>query len=177
MSKLTTCKSCKKEISKGVKSCPNCGKDNRSFFARHKIITGIATLLVLGIISAASSGGSDATTNADDKKVEATTSYASVTMDELTKVLSDNPLKASSQYKDAYLELTGKVSNIDAQGSYFSLKDSSDFSLIGTQIFIDKEFLSQVSELSIDQDVTVKVKIKDVGEVLGYSADLIEFVK
>lgn len=29
---MIKCKSCGKEIAKGAKSCPGCGKDNRSFF-------------------------------------------------------------------------------------------------------------------------------------------------
>ncbi|AXV63765.1 DUF4352 domain-containing protein, partial [Bacillus subtilis] len=37
--KLTHCKACGQEIAKGVKKCPNCGKDQRNFFMRHKIIT------------------------------------------------------------------------------------------------------------------------------------------
>ncbi|HEY8804617.1 MAG TPA: DUF4352 domain-containing protein [Clostridium sp.] len=50
MSKLTNCKACKKEIAKGVKKCPSCGKDQRNFFGRHKIVTGIIVLAVIGII-------------------------------------------------------------------------------------------------------------------------------
>lgn len=32
MSKLVSCKACEQEIAKGVKKCPNCGKDQRNFF-------------------------------------------------------------------------------------------------------------------------------------------------
>lgn len=56
MSKLVSCKSCGKEVAKGSKSCPSCGKDNRNFFAKHKIITGF---LALAIISALGSGIGD----------------------------------------------------------------------------------------------------------------------
>lgn len=52
-SNMTECKACNKEIAKGVKVCPNCGKDQRNFFARHKIITVILALIVLGGIGAA----------------------------------------------------------------------------------------------------------------------------
>ncbi|ADK16276.1 MULTISPECIES: hypothetical protein [Clostridium] len=45
MSKLTNCKACGKEIEKGS-VCSNCGKDHRIFFARHKILTGLAVLII-----------------------------------------------------------------------------------------------------------------------------------
>lgn len=52
--KLTNCKACGKELAKSVKKCPNCGKDQRSFFGRHKILTGfvvvILALLAIGKI-------------------------------------------------------------------------------------------------------------------------------
>jgi hypothetical protein len=58
---LTSCKACGKEIAKGVKKCPHCGKDQRSFFGRHKILSFIGTLILLGIIGSALGGGSEET--------------------------------------------------------------------------------------------------------------------
>ena len=58
---LVKCKSCEKEIAKGVKKCVNCGADQRNFFGRHKIITGLAVLIILGGIGSAMGGG-DTTT-------------------------------------------------------------------------------------------------------------------
>ena len=55
---LANCKSCGKEIAKGVRKCVNCGADQRNFFSRHKIITGILALVIIGGISAAMRGGS-----------------------------------------------------------------------------------------------------------------------
>ena len=57
MSKLVKCKACGNEIAKGVKRCPNCGKDNRSFVARHKVLSAIAMLVVLGGVSGVMSKG------------------------------------------------------------------------------------------------------------------------
>ena len=54
---LVKCKSCGKEIDKGVKKCPNCGADQRNFFAKHKIITGILALIIIIAIGSAASGG------------------------------------------------------------------------------------------------------------------------
>ena len=57
MSKLVRCKACGNEVAKGVKKCPNCGKDNRSFVARHKVLSAIAILVVLGGVGGAMNKG------------------------------------------------------------------------------------------------------------------------
>ncbi|EHL08972.1 hypothetical protein HMPREF0322_00395 [Desulfitobacterium hafniense DP7] len=45
---LTACKVCGEEVAKGAKACPKCGADNRSFFARHKVLTVILAFILLG---------------------------------------------------------------------------------------------------------------------------------
>ncbi|WP_342045893.1 DUF4352 domain-containing protein [Bacillus sp. OTU530] len=62
MAKLVNCKACDKEIAKGVKKCVHCGKDQRNFFGRHKFLSGIGALVIIGIIIGAASGGKEATT-------------------------------------------------------------------------------------------------------------------
>jgi hypothetical protein len=61
--KLVTCKACGKEIAKGVKKCPHCGKDQRSFFGRHKILSFIGVLILLGIVVSALGEGGEETSN------------------------------------------------------------------------------------------------------------------
>lgn len=53
MSKLVECKACGKDIAKGVKKCPNCGKDQRNWFMRHKIISFIGIIVIFSIIGSA----------------------------------------------------------------------------------------------------------------------------
>lgn len=57
MAKLVPCKACEKEIAKGVKKCPSCGKDQRNWFMKHKILTAIGILVVISILG--SLGGND----------------------------------------------------------------------------------------------------------------------
>lgn len=46
---LKNCKECGTEVSsKGV--CPKCGKDQRNFFVKHKVITFIVIVVLLGVI-------------------------------------------------------------------------------------------------------------------------------
>ena len=68
MSKLVNCKACGKEIAKGVKKCPHCGKDQRNWFRRHKILTFIGAIIILGIIISMASGGDDTSTTSNSKE-------------------------------------------------------------------------------------------------------------
>lgn len=53
---LKNCKECGAEVSsKGV--CPKCGKDQRNFFVKHKVITFILIVVVLGAIVGVSENG------------------------------------------------------------------------------------------------------------------------
>ena len=58
---MKSCKECGEQVSSSAKECPKCGKDQRNFFAKHKILTFILAVLIIGVIAAA--GGEDSTTN------------------------------------------------------------------------------------------------------------------
>ena len=72
MAGLVACKACSKEIAKGVKKCPNCGKDQRNWFMRHKIMSFIGAIIVISIISSALGGGSEETSTSTDGDTKAT---------------------------------------------------------------------------------------------------------
>lgn len=78
---LVPCKACGKEIAKGVKKCPHCGKDQRNWFARHKILSFIGAIIVLSIIVSALGGGDDDTatdtnTSSDNASTDSKTEQA-----------------------------------------------------------------------------------------------------
>lgn len=72
MNKLTKCKACSKDIAKGVKKCPSCGKDQRNWFMKHKIITGIIVLSIIGVLGNTADKDS-ATTDTAKSSTTATT--------------------------------------------------------------------------------------------------------
>ena len=81
--------------------------------------------------------------------------------------LDSNAMGASDKYKGKYLEITGKLSNIDAAGKYIDL--------IGVQCYIkNDDQKSKIASMSKGDTVTLKGKCTDVGEVLGYSLDIEE---
>lgn len=183
---LKKCKDCGKEISSSVNKCPSCGKDQRNFFAKHKIITAILVLFVLGVIGSLSKGGSDIATTSTKPSTPTATSTAPatttpapapapkappmvVTADKLMEDLKSNALNASNTYKRKYVEVTGKLSNIDSGGKYFDIAPDTDFAIIGVQCYITQEQKATVAKFTKDQKVTVIGTITDVGEIMGYS--------
>lgn len=56
------CKSCKSEIDSSASKCSHCGTDQRNWFIKHKIITGIIVItVVFGVIGAAGSSNKSGT--------------------------------------------------------------------------------------------------------------------
>jgi len=181
--KMTVCKHCGAEIAASAKTCPNCGgKNNKPFYKRIWFWILIA-VLVIGVGGAAggSGGGSDTSdattadsqaeeTQAEEPEIE----YAEVTTDELSDALEANAMNASDTYKGKYFAVTGRLNNIDSDGKYISLVDINDeWSFNVIQCFIkNDEQLDKVKSMSTDDTVTVKGKITDVGEVLGYTLDI-----
>lgn len=175
---VETCKACGNQIAKGVKKCPQCGKDQRSWFGRHKFLTGLGALVLIGVLVGIFGQGGSSEVAADGSVANTDTAAAApaeppmvVSADQLITDLEGNALKAETTYKDARVQVTGYVSNIDAQGDYFSV-DNGDITFTGIQARITEDHLPQVMEFTQGQEVTFTGTVTDVGEVMGYSIDV-----
>lgn len=153
-------------------------------------------ILVLAAIGSASGGNSDnsettttsqsSSTNETQnstpevKEVETESEpeieYTAVDVDTMMDDLQSNAMKAEDTYNDKYLEITGRLALIDSDGKYISVFSQSDeFAILGVQCFIkDEDAKAKVMDMSIGDTVTLKVHIKEVGEVMAYVADIIE---
>jgi uncharacterized membrane protein YvbJ len=138
----------------------------------------VAAIVVLFLFIASSGSGDKnpatstpaSTTSTVQNETPAVVVPMVVTTDKLIDDLRDNALKASGTYKDQHVELTGKLSNIDSNGKYFSLSKLSDeFSFDSILCRIDENHLDTVMNFTMGQNVTVTGKITDVGEVMGYT--------
>jgi hypothetical protein len=115
MAKMTNCKACGKEIAKGAKICPNCGKDQRSFFGKHKIITGVLGIIILGsAISAIDGGNKNNSTNASTSTTKTKTTSSNTTK-------ADNSTSATAQTVKQR-QVTGKATDLGA-GTFTGGKD------------------------------------------------------
>lgn len=173
------CAHCGEEISAKAVVCPKCGVKNKKPIYKRTWFIILAIVVVIGIIS---SGGDD---NAETQTVSKETVsnkaeeivYEEFTVSQLITDLEDNALKAESLYNDKYVKLTGKLSVIDSDGKYISLRPSDNkFSFKSVQCYLKSdEQKSRVAQMNIDDSVTVLGKITDVGEVMGYSLRVSSF--
>lgn len=149
------CKSCMSQIDVKAIKCPKCGADQRNWFMKHKILTGIAAVIllfiVLGIIGSSGSSTGNALKSGYQAGQQAGSGNSGPSHDDLMK--QNNPdikhlstLTADYVGKSFTLYVNAEDDNYynygyQDQNSYYSLKiwDSSvsgDFG--GVYAYIDK---------------------------------------
>lgn len=64
---MKKCKSCGKELDNSAKICPGCGLDQRNWFKKHKILTGLAIFIIIGAIG--NIFGEETSTNRTSSKI------------------------------------------------------------------------------------------------------------
>ena len=181
MSKMINCKSCGAEIASSAKSCPKCGAKNKKPIWKRWWVWILAVIILFAAISSvggnSNTNNSSSSTDIDDPAIQEPINYIAVSVADMMDMLNTNALKAENTYNGQYLEITGRLNVIDSDGSYISLY-GGDFDFIGVQCYVkNDEQLNFVMDMVTGDTYTVRVKITDVGEVIGYQADIIEFVK
>lgn len=182
--KMTVCKHCGQEIAASAKVCPHCGGKNKPPIYKRWWFIAIIVLIIFAAIGGSSS--SSDSTNSSSKATSKTTSasassevaidYTPYSVTELSEDLDANALKASDKYKGQYVELRGTLNVIDSDGEYISIVDSSDdWAILGVQCSIKTDEQKQaVMDFALGDEIIVKGKITNVGEVLGYYLDMTE---
>ena len=172
------CKKCGKEIDKKAVVCPGCGcKIKKPIFKKWWFWA----IIIIAVVVAVTSSGSDEPTTVNDvssdpKQVEEIT-YEAVDLQTMFDDLDGNAMKAENNYKGKNVEFECKISNFDSKGAYISVepKHADEWNLTTAMCYIkndaQKEFLI---EKNVDDIITIKGKVKSVGEVLGYSIDIAE---
>jgi len=169
---MKICKSCKSEIDAKATKCPKCGTDQRNWFGRHKIITGILVVILVFIVIgvAGSKGGSTSSSGSNNSAPTNTQTEAKPTpmVIDATALVAEydkNKLAAQDKYSGKVVQTTAFIENIssDITGSYYlSLKPSNDQYYTGTTFqcfFADK---SALTSLSNGQSVTVAGTMQDM---------------
>ena len=187
MSKMVKCKVCGKEISKGAK-CPNCGKDSRCFVSRHKVLTVICGLVIIGALGSVTGGNSNnkisdskqtsvSVENSDDKQTSVSNENSnkkqmepelSISATELINAYNENEVKADKMYKGKIIEVNGIVDGIDSDmddKAVVRLSDGDEFSIYTVSCSIDDENQDKACELKKGENVTIIGKAD--GEVIG----------
>lgn len=177
------CKHCQSEIPKKAKVCPQCRKKQGGIM-KWILIVGIVLILISAMAGGGddeketvSSGGADVTAENQQnnaEEAEQVIEYTACTVAEMMDLLESNAMKAEDTYQDQYVEVTGRLANIDSDGKYISLYAADDeWAFTGVQCYLENdEQKAQVMEMSIGDIITLRGQITDVGEVLGYSLEI-----
>ena len=183
MSKMVKCKVCGKEISKGAK-CPNCGKDSRCFVSRHKVLTVIGGLVIIGALGSVTGGNSNnkisdskqtsvSVENSDDKQTSVSNENSNkkqmepelnISATELINAYNENEVKADKMYKGKIVEVNGIVEGIDSgisDNAIVRLSDGDEFSFDDVICYIDNDNQNKACELEKGQNATI------IGEASG----------
>lgn len=191
---MTICKACGSQIASSAKVCPNCGAKNKKPIYKRPWFIILAILVLLGICGAAMGGGGDDASQSSDGSDSAVTeekadnaaketdaepeekvTYESVTAEDMMASLEANAASAKDTYEDKYFSISGKLGNIDSDGAYFDVMPDDEFAILGVQCYIQNDDqLSVIKGMSQGDAITVKGKVTDVGEVLGYSVQVDE---
>lgn len=179
--KLTNCKVCGAEMAASAKVCPSCGAKNKKPVFRRWWFWALIVVVIIGIIAGSSGGSkssaapSDTSTDSQPQEEEEIT-YTHYNVTDLFDALADNAMKAQDTYKGQYVEIEGYLGTIDSNGKYIAVEadpENYDYMFQDIQCYIQNdEQRSQIMELSSGSPITVRGKITDVGEVLGYYLDI-----
>lgn len=139
------CPKCQEDIQLSARKCKHCGADLRNWFVRHKIITGILVLFVIGLIGSAmdKGGGTKPTQSQSSTSSSTQTSNTpapapkpaeptviKITAVQLYSEYEANEVAADNAYKGKTLEISGKIDNISKDvwdNPYITLKTQAMF--------------------------------------------------
>lgn len=191
--KTKVCKYCASEIPAAAKICSHCGKKVGN--TKLKIIIAVLKLIIAVTIVVIALGGGDdkdstptqaAAPSADSSVVEVAKAeaeeitYTAYNCTELFDDLDKNALAAEKKHNGEYIEVTGHLGTIDSSGDYICMgadEDNYDYFLDSIHLDVTSDDqLDTIMEMESNQEFTVHCKITEVGEALGYYADIIEFV-
>lgn len=133
---------------------------NRSWFARHKILTGIGGIFLFFILVSALGGpkdGQEATaTNTEVSETEEPAAVISAS--QLYSDYKQNEIAADQKYKNKVIEVSGRLSTIEEMfGRMFVTLETGD--IIGKiQCFLDDSETDKAATLTVGQQITLTGK-------------------
>ena len=172
------CKKCKELINKKAKKCPHCGAKQGTPIWLIVIIV----IIVIGIIANTGNNSEDSSNNSLNSnqlnQVQETIEYIKVSKDDLDEALKNNAAAAKETYNKKYVEVTGKLDTIDSDLKYISLVSTTEeWDILGIHCTIKNNNQRDiVKTLTKGQEITIRGKITNVGEVLGYYLDITEII-
>ena len=185
---MKVCGKCGQQVDDKAVVCVHCGcslKKKTPIFKKWWFWV-IIVVVIIGI-AAGSSGDGDTNTTTDTNSTDTSTNqtvenkeeqitYEKVDLQQMIDDLESNALRAEQNYQNKYIEVTGQISNFDSDGQYISIDpvgDEFNFTIVMCYIKNEDQKAFLLNKSTGDQ-ITIKGKVKSIGEVLGYSIDIKE---
>lgn len=111
---MKVCKDCGTELSSKAKICPKCGLDQRNFFIKHKVLTFILVVMVLGIAIGAT-GGNNTIPTSTEQLEKFTLLSDKRTTDSLGTTYIEGEIKNNTDKTYSYVQVTFNL--YDANGA------------------------------------------------------------
>lgn len=179
---MKKCKSCQTEIDSKAKKCPHCQSDQRSWFARHPILTGILGLILLSIVARGVGGGESntqptATKNSSNVEEKATPTPVpeKINVEDLADDFDANQVAAEAKWKGKLVEFSAEITNITDFGlSFRNIATAKEFSF--TQVSCKIKDKQQLLSLANGQIVTVRgvVKSQTIGVISVSDCEVVQ---
>src|SRR4030067_3823325 len=111
---MKKCKSCKTDIDAKATKCPHCQADQRGWFRRHPILTGLLVLFIIGIVGAvAGSGGSKTSKETTQGSNQQEQKQVQEPMKTTARVIADafdsNQVAAEAEWGGKYVEFSATI--------------------------------------------------------------------
>lgn len=177
MEKMVTCKSCGKEIARSAKVCPECGAKNKKPLYKKWWVWVLAVVVIAVIGSAGGNDSNEGTSQGNTTTQTEEIVYEIVDLGVMIDELNNNAMKAEKTYQNKHIEFAAKISSFDSDGDYVSVEpvNADAWNLYTAMCYIkNDEQLNFLLEKNVGDTVTIKGKVKSIGEVLGYSIDIAE---
>ena len=141
---MKKCKSCKAEIPSDAKKCSHCGSDQRGWFRRHPILTGLAVIVLILIIAGVA--GSSKSGNSTNSSSSSNSAQPQTQSAKVGQTVNDGDLAFTVNSVDTAQTIGNSFTQKTAQGMYYILSvkiqnngkstqtiNASDFSIVDNQ--------------------------------------------
>lgn len=101
------------------------------------------------------------------------------TVNQMRDSLKKNAINAQNTYKNNWYEISGLLGTIDSDGYYFYLEEGPAlFTSFSIKCKIPREkrsmIINKLKEKHRGQKISVKGKVTDIGEIMGYEVTIVE---
>ena len=172
------CKKCGQELDKQAVICVNCGCKVKKPIYKKWWVWVLVAVVVIAVGSAATGSGDNAGGDSNgSQSAQENVTYEVVDLQTMFDDLEANAMKAEQTYQGKHVEMVCKIKSFDSDGAYISVEpvNADEWNFQSALCYIKNDTQRNfLLENNVGTEITIKGKIKSIGEVLGYTIDIAE---